>query len=58
MVVTANAEVQTNGKAQETGHDLDLFVTVQTFDDTPAGLSLGKLCAASGQKPQLTKSGK
>ena len=46
-------------------HDLDLFVTVQLLDDTPAVLSLGKLCEehgytyerASGQKPHLTKQG-
>ena len=47
---------------QEKYHDLDLFVTVQILDDTPAVLSLGKLCEerrfsyewASGQKPHLT----
>ena len=45
--------------------DLDLFVTVQILNDTPAVLSLGKLCEehgkiyewASGQKPHLTKVG-
>ena len=67
MVVTANGEVQTNEEAQENVHDLDLFVTVQILNDTPAGLSLGKLCEehgyscewASGQKPHLTtKDGK
>ena len=65
-VVTANVEVQTNEKAQVYVHDLDLFVTVQIFDDTPAGLSLGKLCeehgysyeSASGQEPRFTKQGK
>ena len=44
-------------------HDLDLFVVVQLLDDTPAVLSLGKLCEdygysyewARGQKPRLTK---
>ena len=58
--------MQRNEKAQETVHDLDLFVTVQTFDDTPAGLSLGKLCEehgysyelVSGQEPRSTKQGK
>ena len=57
-VVTANGEVQTNEEAQAYVHDLDLFVTVQILDDTPAVLSLGKLCEehsyscewASGQK--------
>ena len=58
-VVTANGEVQTNEEAQVYVHDLDLFVTVQLLEDTPAVLSLGKLCEengysyewSSGQKP-------
>ena len=62
-VVTANGEVQTNEEAQLYVHDPDLFVAVQMLDDTPAVLSLGKLCEehrfscewASGQKPRLTK---
>ena len=65
-VVTANGEVQTNEEAQVYVYDLDLFVTVQILDETPAVLSLGKLCEehgytcewASGQKPRLTKQGK
>ena len=67
-VVTANGELQlqTNEEAQVYGHDLDLFVTVQLLDDTPAVLSLGKLCEengysyelSSGQKTRLTKNGK
>ena len=44
-------------------YDLDLFVTVQILDDTPAVPSLGKLCEeygytykwANGQKPHQTK---
>ena len=58
VVVTANFEVQTNEEAQVDVHDRDLFVTVQLLEDTPAILSLGKLCEeghsyewASGQKP-------
>ena len=47
-VVTANGQVQTNEEAQENVHDLDLFVTVQILDDTPAVLSLGKLCEEHG----------
>ena len=47
-------------------HDLNLFVTGQLLDETPAVLSLGKLCedhgysyeSVSGQKPRLTKEGK
>ena len=57
----ANGEVQTNEEAQ-----VHAFVTVQILDDTPAVLSLGKLCGelgyicewASGQKLRLTKQGK
>ena len=49
MVVTANGEVQTNEEAQEKVHDLDLFVTVQLLEETPAVPSLPKkgrqLCA-------------
>ena len=65
-VITANEEVQTKEEAQVHVHDLELFVTVQILDDTPAVLSLGKLSAehgctyewASGQKPHLTTQGK
>ena len=50
-------------EAQVYVHDLDLFVTVQLLEETPAVLSLGKLCEdhgysyewVSGQKPRLTK---
>ena len=66
MVITANGEVQINEEAQVYVQDLDLSVTVQILDDTPAILSSGKLCEehgysygwASGQKPLLTKNGK
>ena len=47
-VVTANGEVQTNEEAQVYVYDLDLFVTVQLLEDTPAVLSLGKLCEEHG----------
>ena len=61
--MTANGEVQTNEEAQVYVHDLDLFVTVQLLEGTPAVLSLWKLCEdhgysyewVSGQKPRLTK---
>ena len=43
-MVTANGEVQTNEEAQLNVHDLDLFARVQLLDETPAALSLGKLC--------------
>ena len=65
-IITANGEVQTNVEARVYVHDLELFVTVQILEDTPAVLSLGKLYEehgysfewASGQKPLLTKSRK
>ena len=64
-VVTANGEVQTNEEAQVYVQDLDLFVTVQTLEETPAVLSLGKLCSEhgysyewkNGETPRLTKNG-
>ena len=63
---TANGEVQTNEEAQVYVHDLDLFVTVQWLEKTPAVLSLGKLCWEhgcsyewkNGETPRLTKHGK
>ena len=64
-VLTANGEVQTDEEAQENVNDLDLFLTVQILGDTPAVLSLGKLCEehgytyewASAQKPRLSEQG-
>ena len=47
-VATANGEVQTNEEAQVHVQDLDLFVTVQLLDETPAVLSLGRLCSEHG----------
>ena len=57
-VVTANGEVQTIEDIQVYVHDLELLVTVQVLEDTPAVLSHGKLWEehgytyewASGQK--------
>ena len=62
-VVAANGEVQTKEEATVYVKELDLFVTVKLLEDTPAVLSLGKLCDdhgysyewTSGQKPQLIK---
>ena len=63
-MVTAIGEV-TNEEAREDVHDLDLFVTVQLLEETPAVPSLGESCSehgsdewASGQKLHLTKEGK
>ena len=65
-VVAANGEVQTKEEATVYVKELDLFVTVMLLDDTPAVLSLAKLCEdqgysydwTSGQKPQLSKDGR
>ena len=66
VVLTANGEVHTHEEAQVFVHDLNQFVTVQLLEDTPAVLSLGKLCKdhgysyewVSGQEPRSTKNGK
>ena len=60
-VITANGKVQTNEEATVYVKELDLFVTGKVLDDTPAVLSLGKLCEdhgcsyewTSGQLPHL-----
>ena len=48
MVLTANGKVHTNEEAQVYVHDLNLFVTVHLPEETPAVLSLGKLCEDHG----------
>ena len=65
-VMTANGEMQTNEEATMYVHDLDLFVTVQILKDTPAVLSVGKLCEdhghsyewTSSQQPHIIKNGR
>ena len=65
-VMTANGEVQTREEATEDVKQLDLFVKVMLLEETPAVLSLGKLCEdhggsyhwTSGRKPYLTRNGK
>ena len=62
-VMTANGEVQTREEATVYVKELDLFVNVMLLQQTPAVLSLEKLCEdhgytyhwTSGQKPHLTK---
>ena len=44
VVLTANGEVHTHEEAQVFVHDLNQFVSVQLLEETPAVLSLGKLC--------------
>ena len=47
-VGTANGEVHTKEEATVYVKELDLLVTVKLLDDTPAVLSLGKLCQDHG----------
>ena len=47
-VMTANGEVQTREDATIYVKDLDLFVTVMLLEETPALLSVGKLCEDHG----------
>ena len=55
-----------NEEAQVYVQDLDLFVTVQLLDESPAVLSFGKLCSEhvcsyeweNGETPRLTKKGR
>ena len=62
-VITANGEVQTHEEATVYVKELDIFLTMKVLDDTPAVLSLGKLCDEhgysyewiNGQKPHLIK---
>ena len=61
VALPATGEVHTNEEAQVYVRDLNLFVTVQLLQETPAVLSRGKLCEdhgysyewVSGQKPRL-----
>ena len=63
IVITANGEVQTHEEAIVHGKELDIFLTMKVLDNTPAVLSLGKLCDENGysyewingQKPHLIK---
>ena len=48
VVLTASGEVQPHEEAQVFVHDLSQFVTVQLLEETPAVLSLGKLCEDHG----------
>ena len=64
-VITANGEVQTHEEATVYVKELDMFLTMKVLEDTPAVLSLGKLCDENGysyewingQKPHLIKNG-
>ena len=64
-VITANGEVQTHEEATVYVKELDIFLTMKVLENTPAVLSLGKLCDENGysyewingQKPHLIKDG-
>ena len=65
IVITANGEVQTQEEAIVYVKELDIFLTMKVLENTPAVLSLGKLCDENGysyewingQKPLLIKNG-
>ena len=48
IVITANVEVQTHEEATVYVKELDIFLIMKVFEDTPAVLSLGKLCDEHG----------
>ena len=43
-VITANGEVQTHEEATVYVRELEIFLTMKLLEDTPAVLSVGKLC--------------
>ena len=65
IVIAANGEEQTHEEAIVYVKELDIFLTMKVLDNTPAVLSLGKLCDENGysyewingQKPHLIKDG-
>ena len=65
MAITANGEVQTHEEATVYVKELDIFLTMKVLENTPAVLSLGKLCDENGhsyewidgQKPPLIENG-
>ena len=57
-VVAANGEVQTKEDATVFVKELDLFVTVMLLEETPAVLSLGKLCEESWENLPLDQRSK
>ena len=48
IVITANGEVQTHEETTVYVNELDIFLTMKVLEDTPAVLSLGKLCDEQG----------
>ena len=54
-VVAANGEVQTKEEATVYVKELDLLVTAKILEDTPAVLSLGRLCEDHGYYKRVDK---
>ena len=48
IVLTANGEVQAHEEAIVYVKELDMFLTMKVLENTPAVLSLGKLCDENG----------
>ena len=65
IVINANGEVQTHEEATMYVKELDIFLTIKVLENTPAVLSVGKLCDENGssyewingQKLHLIKNG-
>ena len=65
IVITVTGEVQTHEEATVYVKELDIFLTMKVLENTPAVLSLRKLCDENGysyewingQKPHLIKNG-
>ena len=65
IVITANGEVQTHEEATVYVKELEKVLTMKVLENTPAVLSLGKLCDehgysyewVNGQKPHLIENG-
>ena len=64
IVISANGEVQTHEEGTVYVKELDIFLTMKVLDNTPAVLSLGKLCEngysyewINGQKPHFIVNG-
>ena len=65
IVITANGKVQAHEEAIVYVKELDIFLTMKVLENTPAVLSLGKVCDENrysyewinGQKPNLIKDG-
>ena len=47
-VIAANGEVQTHEEATVYVKELDIYLTMKVFENTPAVLSLGKFCDENG----------